>query len=247
MPWSSIQRIRKIWCTVKVWYEHLVWISGRYFPKKSNFVMSQLDQYFAAFTLFITPITSKCAKSIWISPVMSFQFLILEYHFKGLHCRPSERILPKNISFVYILVYSFIVEVLLHTPRIPSGCDIVTEETKLRHHFVTFLQEKYFMLFREGKCTMYHAYLSKIYFTKHDEETETQKQLSVGVGGSSITHLNCLLAVLNYPFSFALHKEGVVFTIFMIFWYHMYWRYGKSGFIKNSRSRSRFCDAKTFK
>ena len=24
---------------------------------------------------------------------------------------------------------------------------------------------------------MYNAYLSKIYFTKHDEETETQKQL----------------------------------------------------------------------
>ena len=114
--------------------------------------MSQLDQYFAAFPLFITPITSKCAKSIRISPPeMSFQFLILEYRFKGLHCRPSERILPKNISFVYILVYSFIVEVLLCTPRIPSSCDVVTEETKLRCHFVTFLQEKYFVLFREGK------------------------------------------------------------------------------------------------
>ena len=124
----------------------------KYFPKKSNFVMSQLDQYFAAFPLFITPITSKCAKSIQISPpVMSFQFLILKYHFKGLCCQPSERILPKNISFDYILVYSFIVEVLLRTPRIPSGCDVVTEETKLRCHFVTFLQEKYFVLFREGK------------------------------------------------------------------------------------------------
>ena len=114
--------------------------------------MSQLDQYFAALPLFITPITSKYAKSIQISPpVMSFQFLILEYCFKGLRCWPSERILPKNISFVYILVYSFIVEVLLRTPRIPSGCDVVTEETKLRRHFVTFLQEKYFVLFREGK------------------------------------------------------------------------------------------------
>ena len=82
---------------------------------------------------------------------MSFQFLILKYRFKGLRCQPSERILPKNISFVYILVYSFIVEVLLRTPRIPSGCDVVTEETKLRCHFVTFLQEKYFVLFREGK------------------------------------------------------------------------------------------------
>ena len=132
---------------MSIWYEFL----DKYFPKKSNFVMSQLDQYFAAFPLFITPITSKCAKSIRISPVMSFQFLILEYRFKGLRCRPSERILPKNISFVYILVYSFIVEVLLRTPRIPSGCDVVTEETKLRRHFVTFLQEKYFMLFREGK------------------------------------------------------------------------------------------------
>ena len=71
--------------------------------------------------------------------------------------------------------------------------------------------------------------------------------LSVSVGGSSITHLNCPLVVLNYPFRFALHKEGLVFTIFTIFWYHMYWRYGKSGFMKNSRSRSRFCDAKTLK
>ena len=133
---------------MSIWYEFL----DKYFPKKSNFVMSQLDQYFAAFSLFITPITSKCAKSIRISPpVMSFQFLILKYRFKGLCCRPSERILPKNISFVYILVYSFIVEVLLCTPRIPSGCDVVTEETKLRCHFVTFLQEKYFVLFREGK------------------------------------------------------------------------------------------------
>ena len=104
--------------------------------------MTQLDQYFAAFPLFITPITSKCAKSIRISPpVMFFQFLILK----------SERILRKNISFVYILVYSFIVEVLLRTPTIPSGCNVVTEETKLRCHFVTFLQEKYFVLFREGK------------------------------------------------------------------------------------------------
>ena len=104
--------------------------------------MSQLDQYFAAFPLFITPITSKCAKSIQISPpVMFFQFLILEYCFKGLRCQPSERILRKNISFVYIPVYSFIVEVLLRTPTIPSGCDVVTEETKLRCHFVTFLQE----------------------------------------------------------------------------------------------------------
>ena len=114
--------------------------------------MSQLDQYFAAFPLFITPITSKCAKSIRISPpVMSFQSLILEYRFKGLHCRPSERILPKNISFVYILVYSFIVEVLLCIPRISSGCDVVTEETKLRHHFGHFPSKKYFVLFREGK------------------------------------------------------------------------------------------------
>ena len=104
--------------------------------------MSQLDQYFAAFPLFITPITSKYAKSIQISPpVMSFQFLILKYHFTGLRCRPSERILRKNKSFVNILVYSFIAEVLSCTPRIPSGCDVVTEETKLRCHFVTFLQE----------------------------------------------------------------------------------------------------------
>ena len=93
--------------------------------------MSQLDQYFAAFPLFITPITSKCAKSIRISPpVISFQFLILKYRFNGLCCWPSEKILRKNISFVYILVYSFIAEVLLCTPTIPSGCDIVTEETK---------------------------------------------------------------------------------------------------------------------
>ena len=111
---------------MSIWYEFL----DKYFPKKSNFVMSQLDQYFAVFPLFITPITSKYAKSFRISPaVMSFQYLILKYRFKGLHCQPSERILPKNISFVYILVYSFIVEVLLRTPRIPSSCDIVTEET----------------------------------------------------------------------------------------------------------------------
>ena len=133
---------------MSIWYEFL----DKYFPKKSNFVMSQLDTYFAAFPLFITPITNKCAKSIQISPsVMSFQFLILEYRFKGLLCWPSEIILRKNISFVEILVYSFIVEVLVRTPTIPSGCDVVTEKTKLRHHFVTFLQGKYFVLFREGK------------------------------------------------------------------------------------------------
>ena len=133
---------------MSIWYEFL----DKYFPKKSNFVMSQLDQFFAAFHIFITPITSKCAKSIGISPpVMSFQFLILKYCFKGLRCRPSERILWKNMSFVYILVYSFIVEVLLCTPTIPSDCDVVTVETKLRCHFVIFLQENYFVLFREGR------------------------------------------------------------------------------------------------
>ena len=140
---------------MSIWYEFL----DKYFPKKSNFVMSQLDQYFVAFPLFIILITSKCAKSIRISPpIMSFEFLILEYRFKGLCCWPSEKILQKNILFVYILVYSFIAEVLLCTPTIPSSCDVVTEETKQRCHFVISFK-KNFMFFREGKsncasCTM---------------------------------------------------------------------------------------------
>ena len=88
MPWYSIWRLGKSGAQWKfdmsIWYEFL----DKYFPKKSNFVMSQLDQYFAAFPLFITPITSKCAKSIQISPpVMSFQFLILEYHFVVSHLK----------------------------------------------------------------------------------------------------------------------------------------------------------------
>ena len=33
---------------ISIWYELL----DKFFPKKSNFVMSQLDQYFAAFPLF---------------------------------------------------------------------------------------------------------------------------------------------------------------------------------------------------
>ena len=128
---------------MSIWYEFL----DKYFPKKSHFVMSQLDQYFAAFPLFITPITSKCAKGIQISPpVMSVQFLILKYRFKGLRCWPSEKILWKNISFIYIVVHSFIAEVLLCTPTFPSGCDVVTEETKrkMKMPFCVFASTKIF-------------------------------------------------------------------------------------------------------
>lgn len=60
--------------------------------------MLQFDQYFAAFPLFMTPITSKCAKSILMSPpVISFHFFILEYLFKGLLSPASEKIMAKII------------------------------------------------------------------------------------------------------------------------------------------------------
>ena len=81
---------------MSIWYEFL----DKYFPKKSNFVMSQLDQYFAAFPLFITPITSKCAKSIQISPpVMS---LLIPYS-QILLQRASLSAIWKNITKKYMI------------------------------------------------------------------------------------------------------------------------------------------------
>ena len=118
--------------------------------------MSQFAQYFAAFPLFMMPTTSKCAKSICISPpVISFQFLILEYHFKGLCWHLSEilwKFLWKKIC-LHGCLFTLFVEVLFHSPTILCTCNIRVSWATKKTLFCLFPTSTNLVKFIKGKFT----------------------------------------------------------------------------------------------